>query len=79
MTKTSKRLLILLGIALFIFVMANVGYWVRPKFFVFKYVRPDYDYTYSEEYHRQKLSERTQEIFEEELSSGKRVTFEVDT
>ena len=79
MAKTSKKLLILLGIALFILVIANVGDWVRPKPFVFKYVRPDYDYTYSEEYHRQKISERTQEIFEEELSSGKIVNFEVET
>ena len=77
MTKTSKKLLILLGIALFIFVMANMDNWFGRR--LGEYNHPTYVYTYSEEYHRQKISERTQEIFEEELSSGKIVNFEIET
>ena len=76
MTKTSKRILILLvlGIALFIFVIANMDDWFGRK--LGEYTHPTYVYTYSEEYHRQKISERTQEIFEEELSSGEYLAFQ---
>ncbi len=76
----TKRILgVVLSVVFLALVFCRIYSLYRPQEGEWDYVHPDYDYTYSEEYHRQKISEQTQEIFEEELSSGKIVNFEVET